>query len=414
MFSSARAAVLASYPLAWQHNPTRCRLNLPPWLAAGTAREHLHKWIAAASVVQRAVRAWRLRLGLERFAAQRQRGVAAVVRLQALWRGRPVYRQYQQLRQAAICFQVGTHRQPASELSADLIGLVVGRQLPAYGPWPRPPTMAGLRVCCVGLSLQAAYRGKQARRAVFHQLVVPRMLEAGLQRKRQVESSRYQGRLLRAVTTVQALRRGAVLRRQFLRQRAAAVAIQAAVRCRQQRARFQQQRAAAVVLQKHFRGFAVRREAIQQRAAATAMQTAWRRWQARRQYLQLQAAAVTVQSAWRARQARLLLQQHKAARCIQAAWRGFAVRKQMEEQQQAAVCIQAAWRCFAARRAFQHQRQAAVRLQAAVRRHAVRSRFLLCKQAAVRVQAAWRGFAVRHLLHRNQAAVIIQRWVALA
>ena len=58
-------------------------------------------------MLQRAVRAWRLRLGLQRFAAQRQRGVAAVVRLQALWRGRPVRRQYQQLRQAAICFQVG-------------------------------------------------------------------------------------------------------------------------------------------------------------------------------------------------------------------------------------------------------------------------------------------------------------------
>jgi abnormal spindle-like microcephaly-associated protein len=385
---------------------------LPLGLAAGTAREHLHKWIAAASVVQRAVRAWRLRLGLQRFATQRQRGVAAVVRLQALWRGRPVYRQYQQLRQAAICFQVGGHIQAACQLCADLISLFPDRQLHTMHMVPgtaanRQRACAG--ACCVCLPLQAAYRGKQARRAVFHHLVVPRLLEAGLQRKRQVESSRYEGRLLRAVTAVQALRRGAVLRRQFLRQRAAAVAIQAAVRGGQQRARFQQQRAAAVVLQKHFRGFAVRREAILQRAAATAVQTAWRRWQARRQYLQLQAAAVAVQAAWRARQARLLLQQHKAARCIQSAWRGFAVRRQVEKQQQAAVCIQAAWRCIAARRTFQQQRRAAVRLQAAVRRHASRSRFLLCKQAAVRVQAAWRGFAVRHLLHRNQAAVAIQR-----
>lgn len=72
---------------------------------AGTARAHLHKWIEAASMVQRAVRAWLLRRGLERFAAQRRRGVAAVVRLQALWRARGPYRQYQQLRQAAICVQ---------------------------------------------------------------------------------------------------------------------------------------------------------------------------------------------------------------------------------------------------------------------------------------------------------------------
>jgi aspartate aminotransferase-like enzyme len=73
---------------------------------AGSAREHLHRWIAAAATVQRAVRAWLLRRGLARFAEARRRGAAAVVRLQALWRGRAARRQYQRQRQAAICFQV--------------------------------------------------------------------------------------------------------------------------------------------------------------------------------------------------------------------------------------------------------------------------------------------------------------------
>ena len=85
---------------------TRCTSTLRP-LPAGTAREHLHRWIAAASVVQRAVRAWLLRRGLERFAERRRRGVAAVVRLQALWRAREPFRQYHALRQAAITVQVG-------------------------------------------------------------------------------------------------------------------------------------------------------------------------------------------------------------------------------------------------------------------------------------------------------------------
>ncbi|KAL4423889.1 hypothetical protein ABPG75_001190 [Micractinium tetrahymenae] len=328
----------------------------------GTARKHLRKWIAAASVVQRAVRAWRLRLGLERFAAQQRRALAAVVRLQALWRARPAYRRYRQLRQAAIC-------------------------------------------------VQAAYRGKMARRQVFHHVVVPRMLEAGLRCKRELEASRYEGRLERAAIKLQALRRGSVLRLQFLQQRSAAVAIQAAVRGHQQRARFLQQRSAAVAIQAGWRRHVAQQQLAQAKAAATAVQTAWRRWHTQRQYQQLRAAAVAVQAAWRARQARLLLQQHKAALRIQASWRGYALRKELDAQQAAAVCIQAAWRSFAARRAFLKQRLAAVVVQAAVRRAAARRRFLLSKQAAVRIQAVWRGFAVRHLLHRNHAATAIQSHV---
>lgn len=45
-------------------------------------------------------------------------------------------------------------------------------------------------LCCIA-GPQSAYRGKLARRAVFHTLVVPRMLEAGLRRKRQIEASRW-------------------------------------------------------------------------------------------------------------------------------------------------------------------------------------------------------------------------------
>jgi hypothetical protein len=81
-------------------------VSLWPIVCAGTARQHLHKWIAAASVVQRAVRSWLLRRGLRLFTEQRVRSLNAVVRLQALWRGRAVRRQYMQLRQAAICIQV--------------------------------------------------------------------------------------------------------------------------------------------------------------------------------------------------------------------------------------------------------------------------------------------------------------------
>ena len=131
-------------------------------------------------MVQRAVRAWLLRRGLERFTERRRRGVAAVVRLQALWRTRQPRQQYQALRQAAITVQVGWVW-PLSEV--DVCMDVVHRDKGSWHP-------AELNVAHMS-GPQAAYRGKLARRAVFHTLVVPRMLEAGLRRKRQVEASRW-------------------------------------------------------------------------------------------------------------------------------------------------------------------------------------------------------------------------------
>ena len=147
-------------------------------------------------MVQHAVRAWLLRRGLQRFAAARRRGVAAVVRLQAVWRGRAVRRQYQQQRQAAICIQVracllalggilgvasaarpsGTadsRRRPHSS------SCLLNARLAAHLPMPMPAPV------------QAAYRGRRQRRAFFHHMVVPRMLQAGLAAKRRLEGSRW-------------------------------------------------------------------------------------------------------------------------------------------------------------------------------------------------------------------------------
>ena len=141
----------------------------------GRAREHLHRWIATSSVVQRAVRAWLLRRGLQRFAEQRYRREAALVRLQALWRACGPRREFLRLRQAAVVLQVCLHESSRLWLcSSPKAGMHHPSSLHprALHPW------------------QAAYRGKVARREVFHHLVVPRMLEAGLARKRQVESSR--------------------------------------------------------------------------------------------------------------------------------------------------------------------------------------------------------------------------------
>ncbi len=59
--------------------------------------------------------------------------------------------------------------------------------------------------------------------------------------------------MLDCAVKMQALRRGAVQRREFLRMRRSAMTLQAAVRCHQASTSFQQLRIAAVVLQKHWR-----------------------------------------------------------------------------------------------------------------------------------------------------------------
>ena len=274
-------------------------------------RQHLYGWVAAAAAVQRAVRAWLLRRGLARLAAARRRQVAALVRLQAAWRGRAARREFQELRHAAV-------------------------------------------------GLQAAWRGRQARRLVFHSLVLPRVLEQGLRQKRELEASRLGGRLLRAAMSAQALWRAVLQRRTFLQLRQAAVLIQAAARGRQARARFCQQRAAVLAIHRHWRGHAMRRHAAVQRAAAVVVQAAWRRHTAQQRFMRLRAAAVVLQSTERARQARALLRQHRAAQRVQAAWRGRAARQALAAQQAAALAIQAAWRCHVARSAFLRQRRAAV------------------------------------------------------
>lgn len=143
---------------------------------AGTARQHLHKWIAAASVVQRAVRSWLLRRGLRRFTEQRMRSLNAVVRLQALCRGRAVRRQYMQLRQAAICIQVLICPPSATMLAAPLraaplLAVPVCLQRHLFRPAVKPYFFAvgcfALRCLCI--SARAGCSAGQAVSAVRFQ-----------------------------------------------------------------------------------------------------------------------------------------------------------------------------------------------------------------------------------------------------
>lgn len=69
---------------------------------AGMARAHLAKWMAAATVVQRAVRAWLFRRQLQQWLQQQR---SAAVALQAAWRGRQVKQQQTRLKACTVHIQ---------------------------------------------------------------------------------------------------------------------------------------------------------------------------------------------------------------------------------------------------------------------------------------------------------------------
>jgi len=71
----------------------------------GAAREHLHRWISAARMVQRNVRVWLLRRGMYQFSEDRRNMETAIIKLQALWRSRAERRTYIETRSAAIAIQ---------------------------------------------------------------------------------------------------------------------------------------------------------------------------------------------------------------------------------------------------------------------------------------------------------------------
>ena len=80
----------------------------------------------------------------------------------------------------------------------------------------------------------------------------------------------------RHATRVQALRRGAVQRRAFLCQRAAAVRLQAAWRASVARRALSAARASAVTVQRAWRGYVARSHFHRMRRICTTIQSAWR------------------------------------------------------------------------------------------------------------------------------------------
>jgi abnormal spindle-like microcephaly-associated protein len=120
-----------------------------------------------------------------------------------------------------------------------------------------------LRVRAAATRLQAVVRGWQARRWVLNYITIPAILQRCLEAKQALQLERLDAYVGRFATRAQAIRRGCYQRRQFLRQRTAAVLLQAAWRCATARRAFLAMREAAAVVQRRWRLFIARRQAMQ-------------------------------------------------------------------------------------------------------------------------------------------------------
>lgn len=312
----------------------------------GTARQHLHSWIAASVVIQRSVRVWLLRRGLNQFIQDKRKLESAVTKLQAAWRGRSYREEFLASRAAVI-------------------------------------------------TIQTAWRGFMARREVFNTKLMPQIAAAGYQKRAQLIAVNQVWSDQRAAIRIQAAWRGAVQRRQFLthlKEDAAAVCIQKCVRG-------MLARQTAAIRRQHLAD--LREQAVDQtkrRMAELAKVMA--------QYAVRTAAAKRIQAAWRGRCCRVhyqaLLdekaeieekkaQRRDAAGALIASW-GLAFRDRLwfMKARRAAMVLQAAWR-----RKYAEQNAAAIVIQKNIRAYLAVRQLAVSKIAALKIQSVYRGYAVR-------------------
>jgi hypothetical protein len=121
---------------------------------AGMARAHLAKWVAAASLVQRAARAWLLRRRVHEFVLQHRSAAEA---LQAAWRGWQVRQGLQRQRTACVNVQV---RLPAASDSARQC--VFHACIAAALAWPNTvrSSYVSCFTCCLAAAAQVARAGR--------------------------------------------------------------------------------------------------------------------------------------------------------------------------------------------------------------------------------------------------------------
>ncbi|XP_060220381.1 abnormal spindle-like microcephaly-associated protein [Meriones unguiculatus] len=291
--------------------------------------------------------------------------------------------------------------------------------------------------------IQRRFRTLQMRR----KFLILRKTVIWIQRqyRARIHAKYYQQQLLleKAVTKIQSLYKGWVVRKRVQKMHRAATVIQATFRMHRAWVRYQglkraavviqkqyqayraeklqsqlfKQKQAAVILQAAFRGMKTRSHLKTMHSSATLIQSKYRALVARRRFIALRKAAVFVQRKYRAticakHKLHHFLQLRKAAITIQSSYRRLMARKKLQEMHRAAVLIQATFRMHRTYVRFHTWKRASITIQQHYRTYRTiklqREKLIRQWNSAVALQDAHERMKASQLVKEHSAAVIIQ------
>ncbi|XP_057182279.1 abnormal spindle-like microcephaly-associated protein [Triplophysa rosa] len=392
---------------------------------------------AAATVIQKTYKAWRVRALLRKnnaafliqaaFQKWHVKKVTernnAAIRIQSWYRMQRCKKQYMEIKMKAICFQARLR-----------------------GHHQRLKFQTLKKRHNASVIIQSAFRAYLVRRQISkmeqNAVLIQRCFRACVLRKE--ERKRYL-KIKSAIITLQAAFCGWKVRRELAQRRQAAVQIQTAFRRFSARKSFRCLKRSVIILQQRYRakvvGNKLRLEYDALKVASVTIQAAWRGRTVRRKIRHLHRCAEIIQSHYRRyvvqtqlmklKQAAVVIQRQcrafregkkaygeyiemkRAAIMLQSAYRGRKARKEIQQQTRAAILIQSSVRGYICRRAFLAQKFSAVVIQQRYRAFALgqsqRVCYLQLRQSTITLQAIYRGSKIRRQLRREQqAATIIQ------
>uniref|UniRef100_A0A9J7Y2L1 Assembly factor for spindle microtubules n=1 Tax=Cyprinus carpio carpio TaxID=630221 RepID=A0A9J7Y2L1_CYPCA len=393
----------------------------------------------AASVIQAAFRKWHAKKLLERN--------AAALRIQAWYRMQCCKSQYLDMKRKAVCvqawfrghlqrckFQTLKQRHDASVVIQSAFRAYLVRNHISKMKQNAVLIQRWFRACMLRkaeqkryvmikravLALQAAFRGWKVRQSVAQHHHAALLIQTAFRRfmaQRQYLCLRRSTIVLQQRFRAKVL--GDKLRQEYMDLKLASVTIQAIWRGRAERRKISQLHRFAKIIQSNYRRYVAQTRFLEMKQAAIVIQRQYTAFRDGRkvyaEYTEIKRAAIVLQSAYRGKRARQELQKkNKAVTLIQSVIRAYSCRQRFLALKRAAIVIQQHHRAFTLGRLershYVHLRQATITLQAMYRGSKVRQNLRQEHQAATIIQAQFRMHKVRiAFLASKCAAIIIQQ-----